>query len=947
LNKRPTSPFLRALDALLEGRTGSWVINLFVIPVMILLVLILPPLSLPQRVLSAGYTGVAPKGGGTVSLEDGTYFSIPAGALKSDAGIRLDAIKADVFAKNPAAQSLPPTLEIKSPAYEPSLQGSLPSLSILSIPIPDNADPITTLDVYGYDGKNWSKFAFQAYPDDQRVEAHIGSVIPRYVVLVQTQAQAPTISADLNAKSQIPTPATALIAEVNPVGLTIADSGGISGSVPQLPEASASSPYQVLPTVDDFDGSQVLGGLVDDMVSNPDTRSQHVQALVDLAVEKLYPGLNVDYQGVNADNQADFTTFVRELAKALHAKDKILSVTLPLPTQESVDAWNTGAYDWGAIGNAVDIVKIPLPTTRDAYVGDNPPVQTYLQWGVGQIDRYKLQITFSAMGRDEFGGSFAPIGFSSAAKLMGPVDAPTIIVPDSKIPLDLPKLRDAGGIKLDAASGLYSFSYKDDKGQAHTVWLETAGSLLKQLGLAQQFNVRGVALRDLNGDAVESRMWNILTQYHNSATPAVKGSLSIVWRVNGQTVGKTPATDPRFTWTAPSQNGDAKIEATLSFDDGQTVAANAGSMVAQIQRLVLPPTPAPAPVVAAAPPTPKPAAPAGPAPSAFVGQNLFGYGAQLNWTNMDTSAEMGQLSQMGFKWAKVQIRWCDLEGSRGNIDFSQPDRVIAAGNSRGIKLLFSVVCAPKWSRGDGGAGGSGPPDNMQDAADFMGKLAGKYCGGGLGAIEVWNEHNLLTEWHGKPISAPMYMDMLKRSYTSIKAACPGVVVVSGAPTPTGVTSDTAVDDVAFLTQLYQNGLKQYSDAIGAHPSGFGNPPDVAAGTPNPTGQYQGHRSFYFRGTMETYRQVMVQFGDSNKQIWPTEFGWGVDPSPKPGYDYEKFISLDQQAAWLVKAYQMMKSWGWVGVATLWNLDFVDMGNETGAFHVVGRPAFDALAGMAK
>jgi hypothetical protein len=30
-----------------------------------------------------------------------------------------------------------------------------------------------------------------------------------------------------------------------------------------------------------------------------------------------------------------------------------------------------------------------------------------------------------------------------------------------------------------------------------------------------------------------------------------------------------------------------------------------------------------------------------------------------------------------------------------------------------------------------------------------------------------------------------------------------------------------------------------------------------------------------------------------------------------------------------------------------NLDFTDMGNETGAFHVVGRSAFDALAAMPK
>jgi spore germination protein YaaH len=944
LNKRPTNPFIRALDALLEGRTGSWFINIFIIPLMIFLVLILPPLSLPQRVLSAGYTSISAQNGGSVALEDATYFSIPAGALRNDVGIRLDSIQREAFANNPAAHDLPPTLEIKSAAYEPAVQGTLPSIAVLSIPVPDDALPITTLDAYGYDGKAWSKFAFQAYPGDQRIDTYITSAVPRYVVLVQTQALAPTVSTDLSAKTRMPAPAVPLIAEVDPVGLTIADGGGIAGNVPAQPEASASSPYQVLPTVSNFDGTQTRGDLVGDMVSDPTTREQHVQALVDLAVEKLYPGLNIDYQQVSEDNQADFTTFVQELADALHAKDKILSVTLPLPTQQSADVWNTGAYDWQAIGRAADIVKIPMPITRDAYAGDVPPVEVYLQWAVGQIDRYKLQLTFSALGRDEFGNSYAPISFANAAKLMGPVDAPSTIMSNSKVLFDLPNLRANGGIKFDAASGLYSFGYKDDKGQAHTVWLESAASIAKKIALAQEFNVRGVALRDMTGDALEAQAWNVLKNYHNLQTTVVKSNLTIAWKVNGQTVAQVPASDPRFSWTAPGQPGDAKIEATLSFDDGVTTVGGAGEAVAHVTNPA--PTPAPPPAAPVAQPTAKPVAPVAPA-SNFAGQNLFSYGAQLNWTNMDNNVEMGQLNQLGFKWAKIQVRWCDVESSKGNADLSQISRLVDAANAHGIKVLFSVVCAPRWSRADGGAGGSGPPDNMQDAADFMGGLAGFYCGKGLGAIEVWNEHNLLTEWHGKPISAPLYMDMLKRSYTAIKAKCPSVIVVSGAPTPTGVTSDTAIDDVTFLTQLYQNGLKQYSDAIGAHPSGFGNPPDVPAGTPNATGQFQGHRSFYFRGTMETYRQVMVQFGDQNKQIWPTEFGWGVDPSPKPGYEYEKFISPDQQAAWLVKAYQMMKSWGWVGVATLWNLDFMDMGNETGAFHVVGRPAFDALAAMPK
>lgn len=332
----------------------------------------------------------------------------------------------------------------------------------------------------------------------------------------------------------------------------------------------------------------------------------------------------------------------------------------------------------------------------------------------------------------------------------------------------------------------------------------------------------------------------------------------------------------------------------------------------------------------------------------FTGVNRFNYGVQLNWTNVDNNQEMVWVARMGFTWAKVQIRWCDFEKSKGNIDFGQMDQLISAANAKGIKVLFSVVCAPNWSRADGGRGGSGPPDDMQKAADFMGILASRYCKSTLGAIEVWNEHNLVVEWHGKPISAISYMEMLSKSSQTIKSKCPSILIISGAPTPNGLATKEAIDDLVFLQQMYANGLKSYSDAIGAHPSGFCNAPDARIGSPNPCGgQYNNHRSFFLLETLEHYRAVMVANGDGGKQIWPTEFGWGVDPSPKPGYDYEKNLNDDTQAKWLVGAYQLMKQKGYVGVAFLWNLDFTDMGNETGAFHVLNRAAQGALAGMPK
>ncbi|MBI3915199.1 MAG: hypothetical protein HY327_13565 [Chloroflexi bacterium] len=326
----------------------------------------------------------------------------------------------------------------------------------------------------------------------------------------------------------------------------------------------------------------------------------------------------------------------------------------------------------------------------------------------------------------------------------------------------------------------------------------------------------------------------------------------------------------------------------------------------------------------------------------------MGYGAQVNWTARDPKQSMGEVQQLGFDWVKIQLRWCDFELERGLADLNKIIALTDAAQARGLRVLFSVTCAPKWTRADNGAGGSGPPDNMQDAANFMSGVASFFCQRGLGAMEVWNEHNLLTEWHGKPISAAAYMDMLKRAYAGIKKNCPSVTVISGAPTPTGYDDGTtAIDDVKFLKELYQNGLKQNSDAIGAHPSGFCNAPDAAPLTKNQCNAFFDHPSFFFRGTLERYRETMVLNGDSGKRIWVTEFGWAVDPTPKKGYEYAKSITLEQQAQWTVKAFQMMKSYGYVGAAFLWNLDFQDMTQETGAFHILGRPVYDRLKTLAK
>ncbi len=163
------------------------------------------------------------------------------------------------------------------------------------------------------------------------------------------------------------------------------------------------------------------------------------------------------------------------------------------------------------------------------------------------------------------------------------------------------------------------------------------------------------------------------------------------------------------------------------------------------------------------------------------------------------------------------------------------------------------------------------------------------------ALEVWNEQNLHYEWGNKPLDPAEYVRLLAPSYASIKAACPSMLVISGALTPAGNNGNYAMDDFTYLEAMFKAGVNNYADGIGAHPSGYNVPPGATWEGGCETIQKNGnsfngacdspHHSWSFRSTMEGYRNIAVTYGGGNKRIWPTEFGWAAggafDPAPMP------------------------------------------------------------------
>jgi hypothetical protein len=172
-----------------------------------------------------------------------------------------------------------------------------------------------------------------------------------------------------------------------------------------------------------------------------------------------------------------------------------------------------------------------------------------------------------------------------------------------------------------------------------------------------------------------------------------------------------------------------------------------------------------------------------------------------------------------------------------------------------------------------------------------------------------------------------------------------MVVVSGAPAPTGAPLPLAMDDVDYLTALYANGLAVYSDAVGVRLPGYNFPPDEPASSAP-------HRSFSFPGTLQAYRDLRAQHGGG--KLWVTEFGWAVGPATDRGYEFANDNTLEEQAAWTVQAYELLRAAGAIGAAFLWNLDGA-VSNPNGSASMWStvdanwnpRPVYTALQQMVK
>ncbi len=350
----------------------------------------------------------------------------------------------------------------------------------------------------------------------------------------------------------------------------------------------------------------------------------------------------------------------------------------------------------------------------------------------------------------------------------------------------------------------------------------------------------------------------------------------------------------------------------------------------------------PAARVAAAPPSASDAQPARqvatPIPTLTprpIDVGGFQLGIQVQ-PNMDPEVYklwMGEVrDKLKLGWIKEQVRWEVVEPQPGQYNWSELDATLPLAKEYGNKVMLSIVTAPEWAREPGARLDKvGPPANPQTYANFITTLLYRYPGM-VHAIEVWNEMNLDREWSSvSGLSAQNYVTLLRAAYGAIKAVDPGIIVISGALSPTGWNDGVAAyDDFVFMDMLIQAGMLDTTDCVGAHHNGYNIGPNVPWNqVPNdPRATFRGpfdnpHHSWSFYSTLNGYAQRIQQAG-SNKKLCITEFGWATteDLNGYPrGFEFANDNTLTEQAQFLGEAIEAMESWGFVWLAWVWNLNY--------------------------
>ncbi len=859
----------------------------------------------------------------------------------------------------------------------------------VALNLPADANP-QLLDLYGWNGDAW-EFIPSTY--DGTTQQRTSPEQPLYpaVALVAAEASNPMRLATDWAEE----PISANISDLSVGTLTFSATDTLDGDLSPLPEGNYASYLRVTNEQD----RPILTSFLADSTA----QEAQIETLVDTAVSGNYTGVNLDYQNVADSQKEAFSTFIQTLGDALHSADKRLIVTLNLTSAEQAWATIGKVADTVylrlphdperdldplivAATSQIDRRKLMLLTSASAVarsgetftelsdeqafapfgqlqftdetseVGTGTAVTATLSSNVTDLQWDEQASTYRYSTEDENGDTYTVwlanptavadrlqtavphnlngVALQNVAQVSNPTDFVAALEnlsdgktpPPPEAPFVWTILDEEGNILATENSDESSFTWagSDDPGSyTVTAALALSADMSAPLDSSDLLVTAtdGVEVAENSDDATQIE--GVINLNANIRIgpginyDAYPGGLPKDTAV--EILGRSEDElwiQIRFSNADGWQKGWIYVP-FIDFDPDLEVAdLNIVDEVADAPvEDVVANTPATEPPATAVPP-PASSGPPPPFSAAPVVAGGFELGGQTH-----SFSNPALMSSAGMNWVKFQHKW----GPGGNPN----DLAGRIGNARaaGFKVLLSIPGANTY------------PDEI-NFAEYVQFLAG-VAALGPDAIEVWNEMNIDFEWPAGEISPSSYVNnMLAPAYNAIKAANPNVMVISGAPAPTGFDNDVnAWADNRYVAGMIAAGASNYLDCVGAHYNAGASSPSTTVGHPSGSAHY----SWYLLPTLNVYAQL-------GKPVCFTELGYlsGEDYGGVPDrFGWAANTTVDQHAAWLAEAVSVAANTGRVRLIIVFNVDFTQWGDDPQAGYAMirkngGCPACETL-----
>ncbi len=261
-------------------------------------------------------------------------------------------------------------------------------------------------------------------------------------------------------------------------------------------------------------------------------------------------------------------------------------------------------------------------------------------------------------------------------------------------------------------------------------------------------------------------------------------------------------------------------------------------------------------------------------------------------TELDTqsritaAAEAAQMEAAYVGMAREEFEWRRVEPAKGVYDWPKFDQAVELERAHGIAVLGKLAYGSPWDN----TAPTGtpplsavryPPANIQDYVDYAVATVHRYKDR-VHFWEIWNEENNAGAWMPAP-NAARYTQLLKATYTAIKAEDPTATVVLG-----GLSTGP---DAGFLKGIKDNGGWGSFDVLAMHSFVYGSP-----------------EGGVFEGWIAEAKTAVASYG--NKPIWITEFGWSSYTGGGAGY---AGTTIDDQNLYLQQAYEISAASGVQGI----------------------------------